>query len=431
MTARRGSGAPRRGAPRRGAAPSLFDGGDGAVSRACVTVRDAAPGESVETALTITDLTQTAKAILEGAVPPLWIRGEVSNFTAHRNGHWYFTLKDASAAISCVIWSRDVPRIPAMPDDGMQVMAYGQLSVYAARGQMQFMARALEAEGEGLWRKAFEATRARLEKEGLLDPARKKAIPRFPRRVAVVTSPDGAALHDITSVIARRNASVDVVVVPAAVQGEAAPASIVAALERVARWRGADVVIIARGGGSREDLWAFNDEAVARAIAGCPLPTISAVGHEVDITIADLVADLRAATPSAAAEAAVPVLEDIVAGIAALQQTMIAGVERRATIARRDLRRLAGDLSIRARRSVERRRARVQQVAGRIDALSPLNTLARGYAVARDAQGHALGTVAAFSPDQPFALVLRDGQVGATVTSVHPGAGPTARGVTG
>ncbi|MEK6612266.1 MAG: exodeoxyribonuclease VII large subunit, partial [Gemmatimonadota bacterium] len=319
MTARRG------GSPQRGTTPSLFDGGEAAGTSARALVRDAAPGETAETALTIADLTQTAKAILEGAMPPLWIRGEVSNFTAHRNGHWYFTLKDATAAISCVVWARDASRIPAMPDEGMQVMAHGQLSVYAARGQMQFMVRALEAEGEGLWRKAFEATRARLEKDGLLDPARKKPIPRFPTRVAVVTSPDGAALHDITSVIARRNPTVDIIVVPAAVQGESAPASIVAALERVARWRGADVVIIGRGGGSREDLWAFNDEAVARAIAACPLPTISAVGHEVDVTIADLVADLRAATPSAAAEAAVPVLADIVAGIAMLRATMIAG----------------------------------------------------------------------------------------------------------
>ena len=352
----------------------------------------------------------------------------MSNFTAHRNGHWYFSLKDATASISCVVWARDTRGIPAMPDEGMQVMAHGQLSVYAARGQMQFMVRALGAEGEGLWRKAFEQTRLRLEKDGLLDPARKKPIPRFPQRVAVITSPDGAALHDIRSVMERRNPSVDLVVIPAAVQGETAPGSLVAALELVSRWRGADVVIIGRGGGSREDLWAFNDEQVARAIAACPLPTISAVGHEVDFTIADLVADLRAATPSAAAEAAVPVLDDIVAGLAELKRVMTAGVERRAVNARRELRRFAGDLSIRARRSVERRRARVQEVAGRLDALSPLNTLARGYAVARDARGHALGSAAAFAAGQAFSLVLRDGQVDATVDHVHPGAAPTARG---
>ncbi len=391
-------------------------------------MRDAGPGESPETAFPVAALTQLAKEVIEGAFPPLWIRGEVSGFKSHGNGHWYFTLKDATASVSCVVWSRDTLRIPAPPDEGMQVMAQGQLSVYPARGQMQFMVRALEAEGEGLWRKAFEATRARLEKDGLLDPARKRPIPRFPRRVAVVTSADGAALHDIRSVIARRNPSVDLIIVPAAVQGETAPASLIAALDRVARWKAADVVIVGRGGGSREDLWAFNDEGVARAIAACPIPTISAVGHEVDVTIADLVADLRAATPSAAAEAAVPVLDELVDWLAALRQAMTTGVQRRVVQARRDLRRWAGDLSVRAGRSVERRRSRVQQLAGRIDALSPLNTLARGYAVARDAEGHALGSAEAFKVGQAFALVLRDGQVDASVTAVRPGAPPSAGG---
>ena len=421
MTARRGNG------PRRGAAPSLFDGA-AAESSAAPLLRDAAPGESPETAFPVAALTQMAKDVLEGAFPPLWIRGEVSNFTKHRNGHWYFSLKDETAALSCVVWSRDTLRIPAAPDEGMQVMAFGQLSVYPARGQMQFMVKGLEAEGEGLWRKAFEATRARLEKDGLLDPARKRPIPRFPRRVAVVTSPDGAALHDIRSVIARRNPSVDLVIVPAAVQGETAPASLIAALECVARWKRADVVIIGRGGGSREDLWAFNDEGVARAIAACPIPTISAVGHEVDVTIADLVADLRAATPSAAAEAAVPVLDELMDWLATLRHTMAHAMQRRATFAARELSRLAKDLSLRASRSVERRRARLQHVAARLDALSPLNTLARGYAVARDAQGNALGSVAAFTAGQAFALVLRDGEVDATTTAVRPGARTSAKG---
>lgn len=422
MTARRGS------APRRGTGPSLFDGPDASGGSVPMAPRDAGPGETPETAFPVAALTQMAKEVIEGAFPPLWIRGEVSGFKRYGSGHWYFTLKDATAAVSCVVWSRDTVRIPAPPDEGMQVMAQGQLSVYPARGQMQFMVRALEAEGEGLWRKAFEATKKRLEQDGLLEPSRKRPIPRFPRRVAVVTSADGAALHDIRSVIARRNPGVDIVIVPAAVQGEAAPASLVAALERVARWRGADVVIVGRGGGSREDLWAFNDEQVARAIAACPIPTISAVGHEVDFTIADFVADLRAATPSAAAEAAVPVLEELVAGLDALRQVMTTGAQRRVVLARRDLRRFAGDLSIRARRSVERRHARLQQVAGRMDALSPLNTLARGYAVARDAQGHALGSVAAFGAGQAFSLVLRDGEVDASVLAVRPGAPPRAGG---
>ena len=377
-----------------------------------------APGGSPELALTIAQLTNAAKEILEGAFPPVWIKGEVGNFTAHRNGHWYFSLRDATAQLSCVVWSRDVKRIPAPPDEGMQVMAHGQLSVYAARGQMQFMVRSLEAEGEGLWRKAFEKTKAALEKDGLLDPARKRRLPRFPRRVAVITSPDGAALHDIISVIQRRNPGVEIIVIPAAVQGETAPDSLVAALDRLSRWRGADVVIIGRGGGSREDLWAFNDERVARAIAASPVPTISAVGHEVDFTIADLVADHRAATPSAAAEAAVPVLADIIAGIRALGEGIRSATELRVRDAGHTLRQLSRDLGLRSLRTVERRRSRVQELAARLETLSPLATLARGYAVALSEQGGALPSAALFTPGMHFAMEMRDGRVHATADDV-------------
>lgn len=377
-----------------------------------------APGGSPELALTIAQLTNAAKEILEGAFPPVWIKGEVGNFTAHRNGHWYFSLRDATAQLSCVVWSRDVKRIPAPPDEGMQVMAHGQLSVYAARGQMQFMVRLLEAEGEGLWRKAFEKTKAALEKDGLLDPARKRLLPRFPRRVAVITSPDGAALHDIISVIQRRNPGVEIIVIPAAVQGETAPDSLVAALDRLSRWRGADVVIIGRGGGSREDLWAFNDERVARAIAASPVPTISAVGHEVDFTIADLVADHRAATPSAAAEAAVPVLADIIAGIRALGEGIRSATELRVRDAGHTLRQLSRDLGLRSLRTVERRRARVQELAARLETLSPLATLARGYAVALNEKGGALPSAALFTPGMHFAMEMRDGRVHATADDV-------------
>lgn len=389
-----------------------------------------APGGSPELALTIAQLTNAAKEILEGAFPPVWIKGEVGNFTAHRNGHWYFSLRDATAQLSCVVWSRDVKRIPAPPDEGMQVMAHGQLSVYAARGQMQFMVRSLEAEGEGLWRKAFEKTRAALEKDGLLDPARKRRLPRFPRRVAVITSPDGAALHDIISVIQRRNPGVEIIVIPAAVQGETAPDSLVAALDRLSRWRGADVVIIGRGGGSREDLWAFNDERVARAIAASPVPTISAVGHEVDFTIADLVADHRAATPSAAAEAAVPVLADIIAGIRALGEGIRSATELRVRDAGHTLRQLSRDLGLRSLRTVERRRARVQELAARLETLSPLATLARGYAVALNEQGGALPSAALFTPGMHFAMEMRDGRVHATADDVivRPSAKAARRG---
>jgi exodeoxyribonuclease VII large subunit len=276
----------------------------------------------------------------------------------------------------------------------------------------------MEAEGEGLWRKAFEKTKAALQKDGLLDPARKRALPRFPRRVAVITSPDGAALHDIVSVIQRRNTGVEIIVIPAAVQGEGAPDSLVAALGRLARWRGADVVIIGRGGGSREDLWAFNDERVARAIAACPIPTISAVGHEVDFTIADLVADYRAATPSVAAETAVMVLDDIVAGILALGDAIRSSTELRVRDGGQTLRRFSRDLAVRSLRAVERRRARVRELAARLETLSPLGTLARGYAVALNEKGGALPSAALFKPGMPFAIELRDGRVHATADDV-------------
>src|SRR3954471_6062171 len=249
-------------------------------------------------------LTQTVKDVVEGAFMPLWVRGEISDFKSHRNGHWYFCLRDASGQMRCVVWKTDQRKIPASPDDGMQVAAFGRLTVYAARGEMQFTVTKIEAEGDGLRRKALEITRARLDADGLLAPDRKRPLPRFPRVVAVVTSPDGAALHDIVAVLRRRSADVRLVVVPAAVQGETAPEELCFALDQVNRWGAADVVIVGRGGGSREDLWAFNDERVARALAACHAPTISAVGHEVDFSICDLVADHRAPTPSAAAEAA-------------------------------------------------------------------------------------------------------------------------------
>ncbi len=383
---------------------------------------EAAPGESAETAVAVATLTQTAKDVIEGAFPPLWVRGEVSDFKAHRNGHWYFTLRDGTAQIRCVVWSRDRRAIPAAPDEGMQISALGQLSVYPARGEMQFMVRRMEAAGDGLWRKAFEETRARLEADGLLAPERKRPIPRYPRRIAVVTSPSGAALHDITAVVRRRAPGVEVVVVPAAVQGESAPGELVAALDRVARWNDADLVIIGRGGGAREDLWAFNDEHVARALAACPIPTISAVGHEVDVTICDLVADLRAPTPSAAAEVAVRAVSELSAEVRALGVRLRRSVISRVDVGRLRLHRAGGSLDALARRAVERRRALVHTLAGRLEALSPLATLQRGYAVARDPDGHVLGSVRQFAVDGEFRLTLRDGDVGARVTEIKESA---------
>lgn len=379
---------------------------------------NAIPGASAASAVRVSTLTQTARDVLEGAFVPLWVRGEVTDFKAHRNGHWYFCLRDAEAQIRCVVWSRDRRRIPAPPDEGMQIVALGQLSVYPARGDMQLSVRAIDAEGDGLWRKAMERTRLRLEADGLLAPGRKRALPTLPRRVAVVTSPDGAALHDIAAVVRRRCALVELVVVPARVQGGGAPQELCRALARLARWGGADVVIIGRGGGGRDDLWAFNDERVARAIAASPVPTISAVGHEIDVTICDLVADHRAATPSAAAEAAVPTMDALAGALRTSATHLRRAVTQRLGGARAELRRLSRDAVGAALQATERRRARMDVAAGRMHALSPLATLARGYAIARGLDGATLGTAASFAPGMPFDLLLRDGSVRADARAV-------------
>lgn len=381
------------------------------------SVDRSAPGSTPEQAIAVQTLTSAAKDLVEGAFPPLWVRGEVSDFKAHRNGHWYFALRDAHAQIRCVVWNTQQRRIPAAPDDGMQVLAFGQMTVWPVRGDLQFSVRAIEAEGDGLWRKALEQTRLRLERDGLLDPARKRPLPEYPRRIAVITSLDGAAMHDIITVARGRSPEVEIVMVPAKVQGDGAPESLVAAIERVSRWQDADLLIIGRGGGAREDLWAFNDERVARALAVCPIPTVSAVGHEVDITICDLVADVRAATPSAAAELAVPSRRELEARVAGLQQRLAAAGRRRADRARNGLVQLQARMAQAGRRTVERRQATWETMAGRLHALSPLAVLSRGFAVARTPAGATLSARSALPPGTPFDLWLQDGIVRAEAQS--------------
>ncbi|MGH7719390.1 MAG: exodeoxyribonuclease VII large subunit, partial [Gemmatimonadaceae bacterium] len=372
------------------------------------------PGSSRRAAVAISTLTRIARDVVEGAFMPLWVRGEVSDFKAHRNGHWYFCLRDETSQLRCVVWSRDRVLLPVAPDDGMQVAAFGQLSVYAARGEMQLVVTALDSIGDGLWRKALDAARDRLEADGLLRQERKRLLPRLPRRVAVVTSPDGAALHDIVSVVRRRCPCVEIVVSAAKVQGDGAAGQLVAAIERVSRWSGADVVIVGRGGGAREDLWAFNDERVARALAACSVPTISAVGHEIDVTLCDLVADVRAPTPSAAAECAVPVLEEERVALLAFRDAMRDALSRRVDAARGALSASARSLAGVTARAVERRSLRLESLAGRLHALSPLATLGRGYALARAEDGTTLSNVASFTPGCRFALTLHDGSVRCT-----------------
>jgi exodeoxyribonuclease VII large subunit len=380
-------------------------------------VAPATPGSSPETAIQVASLTETARAVIEGSLSPLWVRGEVSDFKRHRNGHWYFCLRDSSAQVRCVVWSRSQRGIPTSPDEGMEVAAFGQLTVYAARGEMHLNVTAMDAVGDGLWRKAMEETRLRLDRDGLFAPSRKRRLPSAPTRVGMVTSPDGAALRDVISVLRRRAPHVSLVVSAATVQGPNAPAEIVEAIRRICRFGEIDVLIVGRGGGGREDLWAFNDEAVARAIAEANVPVISGVGHEIDITIADLIADHRAATPSAAAEAAVPLRSDLIAALHGISGQLCSTLKQRAARARADLESGAVSLRRAAALDAERRRADIRAVAGRLNALSPLATLARGYAVARDADDRrTLANVGDFEPGALFTLTLRDGDIRAQVS---------------
>jgi exodeoxyribonuclease VII large subunit len=381
----------------------------------------AQPGATAESALGVSVFLGAAKEIIEGAFEPLWLRGEVSQFKTHQNGHWYFTLKDGNSSLDCVVWSSATGRIPAPPAVGDQVSALGRVDFYAARARFQFVVSAMEAAGDGLWRRRFELARAALEKDGLMDPARKRRLPMLPRIVAVVTSADGAALRDIVTVIQRRCPSVTIALAATRVQGEGAVEEIIAAIGRVSRWGKADVVIVGRGGGSREDLQAFNEEAVARALAACSVPTISAVGHETDISLCDLVADLRAATPSAAAEAAVPDVAALRRDVAHRASRLRTALLRRAVAMRERVTRAQRDLRAAAARGIERRRASMTAAGGRLHALSPLATLERGYAVARDpGTHHPITSAASLPPGARFDLVLRDGAVRAISNGPAP-----------
>ncbi|MGH7537305.1 MAG: exodeoxyribonuclease VII large subunit, partial [Gemmatimonadales bacterium] len=262
---------------------------------------------SPEGAWTVAEVTRRARAVVEAGLGPVWVKGEVSGLKAYASGHWYFTLRDKVAQLRCVMWSRDTQRLPASPPDGTQVFAFGTPTVWEERGEFRLTVRhLLSTEGGGLWQIAFEKAKTALARDGLLEPARKRRLPPFPRRIAVVTSADGAAFRDVVSVLARRWPAVEILLVPTRVQGDGADREVCSALALLGRIPGLDVAIVGRGGGSKEDLWTFNSERVARAVAATPVPVISAVGHETDVTLCDLVADLRAATPSAAAEAATP-----------------------------------------------------------------------------------------------------------------------------
>lgn len=351
----------------------------------------------------------------------MWVRGEITRFQRHARGHWYFTLKGESASLRCAMWGTNAARMPAMPDEGMEVAVFGQLEVYAARTDVQLIVKRFEAAGDGLWKKAFDEVRRALQADGLLDPLRKRPLPYFPRCVAVITSQDGAALHDIVAVIKGRNPAVEIVLIPASVQGEDAPASLVRALKMLHKWKGADVAIIGRGGGSREDLWAFNNDRVARAIAACAVPIICAVGHEIDTSICDLVADLSAPTPSAAAERAVPPLAEMRREARRLSRRLVESTSAVLKQSRIRLDRVARRSLLAAPQLVDRRRLRLEGLAGRLNALSPLATMARGFAVVTDADDRVVTKVAGIRTDDQLTVRLPDGSLTARVIEVHDG----------
>ncbi len=393
----------------------------------------------------ITQLNEYVRMLLDGnaVLSDIWIKGEISNFTnQYRTGHMYFSVKDAGATVRVVMFRTHASRLKFEPRDGMKVLLHGRVSAYVAGGQYQFYADLMEADGLGSLYLAFEQCKARLQAEGLFAPERKKQIPKLPRRVGIITSPTGAAIRDIINVTGRRYPQGELLIFPSLVQGEQAAAYLAGGIRYFNRAQNVDVIIIGRGGGSIEDLWAFNDERLAREIAASEIPVISAVGHETDFTICDFVADLRAPTPSAAAELVFPdrlalkaELDARLARIGALAQS---GVQAR----RQKLQTLAASRAMRSpvtvlaekqmridelwirlqnagQQMTERKKATLAASVGKLEALSPLAVLQRGYAVAADAKGEVATSAAAFEPGQPIRVRFSDGAVTATVDSIE------------
>ncbi|MCP5182720.1 MAG: exodeoxyribonuclease VII large subunit [Pseudomonadales bacterium] len=433
--------------------------------------------------LTPGDLARRARLLIEEGLGQVWLCGELSNFRVPASGHWYFTLKDDNAQIRAAMFVNRNRFMRLKPRDGMQVLVRGRVTLYEARSDFQIIVEQIEEAGEGALQRAYEALLRKLATEGLTDTARKRPLPARPRRVAVITSATGAALQDMLSVWRRRYPLLDVVVLDVAVQGEAAQAQILAALEKISGLE-ADVAIIARGGGSLEDLWAFNLEAVARALAACPIPTISAIGHEIDTAITDYVADVRAPTPSAAAELCTPdrnallrQLDDstmlmasvvqrqlhqrsttvsllrarLISPATRLQQWMQRAddLAHRATQALRhrlainerhlhglrqalihhhpaarlaqtagEVGRLQQRLELRIRGRLDTESVRLSSLARTLDALSPLQTVGRGFAILTDDNGRVVTSAATLRPRQQVSARLRDGTAHMRVESI-------------
>ncbi len=399
---------------------------------------------SERSVFSVTEIVSQAREMLEGAFTRVWVQGEISNFKKHSSGHCYFTLKDATGQLRCAMFKMSNRNLKFRVEDGLQVVAGGRLSIYTARGDFQMIAEVLEPAGLGALQLAFEQLKQRLSEEGLFDPARKRALPEFPQRIAVVTSPTGAAIQDILNVTGRRSPLADISIYPVRVQGEGAAAEIARALRRLNEVGTWDVIICGRGGGSLEDLWAFNEEAVARAIAESKIPVISAVGHEIDFTIADFVADVRAETPTAAAEMVVRDRRELLGRVQSLSRLLVHSMQERLGTARQRLDRLMRapvlqqprrvfeplaqrldelknalhqEMTHRVRLGQERLRGWV----GALEALSPLKVMGRGYSlVYRAPEGRLIRDAAELQAGDRVDIRLAKGQASCEVLSVAP-----------
>lgn len=397
--------------------------------------RAAAPAASIKS-LSVTELTTQIRRVLEPSFAQVWVQGEVSNYKPAGSGHVYFSLKDEGASISAAAFGWGARKKNFALKDGLKVLCRGKISVYPPRGNYQLVVDLIEPLGAGALQAEFENLKAKLTAEGLFDRARKRALPRYPSRIAVITSPTGAVIQDMLNVLKRRAPHLKIVVVPALVQGDEASSQVMRGLEFANRHRLGDVIVLARGGGSMEDLWGFNDEALARAIAKSEIPVISAVGHEVDFTIADFVADLRAPTPSAAAEIvsgywveAVHRLRESSSRLVTAttrdlmsRKTLLSHIAARVVSPRDRLRdqaqrldELGQRLTQAIRRRMDRKEALLEQSMGKLDALSPLRVLKRGYALVRDrgiekSQKTIIKSVHQVNSGQELEITFYDGQ---------------------
>lgn len=391
--------------------------------------------------LTVSQLNQYLKARFDSDpnLGSVAIRGEVSNYKKYPSGHHYFSLKDAGGVLSCVMFRSAAQHLRFLPQNGMRVITFGRVTVFPRDGRYQLYVDLMTADGVGDLHVAFEQLKQRLEGEGLFSPAHKKPVPLCPGRVALITSGAGAAVRDMIRILGARWPMAKVILLPVRVQGAEAPAELIGALRYANRWQVADVVIIGRGGGSIEDLWAFNDEGLARAIYDSKLPVISAVGHEPDVTISDYVADLRAATPSNAAELAVPDQSEVYARLNQLKLRLGRVVQERLRRERRELDRVQSSRAFREpltlvqekrmtldyqqdrlktglERAVSQRRARYAALCAALDSLSPLKVLARGYGLAQKADGGVITQASQVEAGEQIDLTLSDGVLGCTVT---------------